>query len=215
LKHISSAADFEIENIKCVVFDFGFTLSSDLYFKVAPPNYPHWQKLIQQKIFSDTSLVDAWMQGEVTLTHIAALLSAEVELDQVRIIEYLKIGCQNLAFNPAVLEFALFLREQGVKTAIVTGNMDVFTEVVVPAHRLDEKFDAIVNSCDYQELNKEILWRKAFELLGSEIEYRNSLLIEDGHNNVLKFRKCGGFAYEYQNDELFSTWLDEIGYQKN
>ena len=46
-------------DIECIVFDFGFTLSSDLYFKIALPNDPAcWQKLIQQHIFSNGNLID-------------------------------------------------------------------------------------------------------------------------------------------------------------
>ncbi len=47
------------------------------------------------------------------------------------------MGCENLEFNTAVLEFALSVKEQGIKTAIVTGNMDVFTKVIVPSHRAE------------------------------------------------------------------------------
>ena len=209
------SAEFDLKKIKCVIFDFGFTLSSDLYFNIAPPSCPNWQDIIQQTIFSNSALVDEWMKGELSLADIAEIIGAEVDLDNSLIIEYLKMGCRYLEFNQAVLQFALLVREQGIKTAIVTGNMDVFSEVVVPSHQLDKKFDAIVNSCEYQELIKEILWPKAFELLGSEMAYSNSLLVEDEHNNVIKFRERGGFAYEYKNDELFSIWLDEIGWRCN
>ena len=30
----------DLGTIRCVVFDFGFTLSSDLYFTLVPPGYP-------------------------------------------------------------------------------------------------------------------------------------------------------------------------------
>ena len=52
-------------------------------------------------------------------------------------VKFLKMGCENLEFNTAVLEFALSVKEQGIKTAIATGNMDVFTKVVVPSHRAE------------------------------------------------------------------------------
>ena len=32
--------NLNLSTIRCIVFDFGFTLSSDLYFKIAPPSYP-------------------------------------------------------------------------------------------------------------------------------------------------------------------------------
>ena len=101
-------------------------------------------------------------------------------------------------------------RAAGRKTAIVTGNMDVFTKVVMPCHKLSEKFDVIINSFDYQAIDKNILWAKAFEILGHGIGYRQSLLIEDGANNVRKFRANGGYAYQYENDERFLRWLELV-----
>jgi hypothetical protein len=88
--------------------------------------------------------------------------------------------------------------------------MDVFTDVIVPSHQLDEKFDVILNGYDYQELDKAVLWPIAFKLLGRGIEYGNSLLIEDGSQNVEKFRNYGGYAYKYSNDQEFLMWLDEM-----
>ena len=58
--------------------------------------------------------------------------------------KFLKMGCENLEFNTAVLEFALSVKEQGIKTAVVTGHMDVFTKVIVPSHR-DESIGVVGN----------------------------------------------------------------------
>lgn len=196
--------------LACIVFDFGFTLSSDLYFNVAPPEYPHWQELIQQKIFRNDALVDRWMMGAITLHHIAEELAPLVCMEIPRIVSFLELGCQNLNFNEAVWEFAMRQRAAGRKTAIVTGNMDVFTKIVMPCHHLSEKFDVIVNSFDYQVIDKNILWAKAFEILGQGIGYRHSLLIEDGANNVRKFRENGGYAYQYENDAQFLKWLESV-----
>src|SRR5215212_3655497 len=99
-------------DITCVVFDFGFTLSSDLYFKVPPPECPDWQNLIQQHIFSNDNLIDDWMRGTVTLRDIAEELAPIVGMKIPRIIGFLELGCQDLDFNQAVLTFALEQREQ-------------------------------------------------------------------------------------------------------
>lgn len=200
-------------DIECIVFDFGFTLSSDLYFKVAPPEVPDWQELIQQKIFRNEALVDHWMAGAVTIHDIAEELAPSVNMEISRIISFLELGCQNLDFNEAVWDFAMQQRTAGRKTAIVTGNMDVFSKVVVPCHKLSEKFDVIINSFDYQVIDKNILWPKAFEILGPGMGYRRSLLIEDGANNVRKFRANGGYACQYENDGQFLRWLESVKWQ--
>ncbi len=67
----------------------------------------------------------------------------------------------------------------------------------------------IINSSDYGEIDKRVLWPIAFKALGDDIHYGNSLLIEDGSKEPELFRGCGGFAYRYTNDESFSRWLNE------
>ena len=197
-------------NIKCIVFDFGFTLSSDLYFKVTPPEYPHWRDVIQKCVFDETQIVEQWMVGNLTIVDIAGIISRYINMDIASIVETMEKGCEHLNFNQAVWNFALAQRDNGRKTALVTGNMDVFTKVVVPCHRLHEVFDVILNSFDYKELHKERLWPIAFQHLGDDIHYGNSLLIEDGDTEPARFRELGGYAYQYSTDELFVEWLCSI-----
>jgi hypothetical protein len=201
------------KDITCIIFDFGFTLSSDLYFKVAPPECPNWQALIQQNIFRNDVLIDSWMAGAITTENIAEELAPIVHMEVSSIIRFLEAGCQNMDFNEAVLHFAIQQRATGRKTAIVTGNMDVFSKIVVPYHNLNNQFDVIINSFDFREIDKTVLWGKAFEFLGNGIGYNQSLLIEDGEKNVRKFRENGGYAYQYKNDEQFLKWLEYVKWQ--
>ena len=55
------------ESIKCIVFDFGFTLSSDLYFKVAPPECPEWHDIIQEQVFANRHVCRMWMTNALSL----------------------------------------------------------------------------------------------------------------------------------------------------
>jgi hypothetical protein len=91
--------------------------------------------------------------------------------------------------------------------------MDVFSEVVVPAHGLDRVFDVILNTADYRELRKEVLWDGAFALLGDGLGYSNSLLIEDGPAEPARFRARGGHAYQYTDDTHFGAWLQTLNWQ--
>ena len=124
----------------------------------------------------------------------------------------MEAGCKNLSMNQAVLDLALAQRPQGRKTTLVTANMDVFSSVIVPSHGLDRLFDVILNTFDYRELDKEVLWPIAFERLGVEFGYDNSLLIEDSSDNVARFRAHGGQAYRFQDDERFVEWLTSVGW---
>ena len=202
--------DLDLTAIRCVVFDFGFTLSSDVYFTLAPDGYPHWRDLIQQHIFEHQALVNAWMTGDLQLVDIARIVAQHVALPLALIIETMERGCSTMHFNPAVWEFACAQRAQGRKTALVTANMDVFSTVVIPAHGLDRVFDVILNTSDYRELRKELLWDRAFKLLGDDLHYATSLLVEDGPKEPALFRARGGYAYQYENDERFRAWLQDL-----
>ena len=196
--------------IKCVVFDFGFTLSSEHYFNVTPPGCPGWHDTIQKQIFGDPHIMQQWMTGELTILEIAGLLSPNLGLPVPVIVETMEKGCRHLRINQAVWDFAVAQRTIGKKTALVTANMDVFTKVVVPSHGLHEVFDIIINTSDYREIHKERLWPVAFERLGDDIRYHNSLLIEDGDYEPALFRSLGGYAYQYSTDALFVDWLRSV-----
>lgn len=147
------------------------------------------------------------MEGKVTAKEVADYLAGHLPLSSAEILAGLYEGCRSLHFNPAVWGLALDQRRQGRKTALVTGNLDVFTEVVVPFYHLDQVFDVIVNSSDYGEGRKEILWPIAFEQLGQGYRYSNGLLIEDSIGNVRHFERLGGLAHRYVNDQGLQAWL--------
>jgi phosphoserine phosphatase len=200
--------------IKCVVFDFGFTLSPDYYFNVSPPGCPQWHAVIQKEIFGEPAVTTPWMKGELTSLDIAGMLSKHLSLDTMTIAETMEKGCAHLSLNPAVRDFAAAQKAAGRKTALVTDNMDVFSKVVVPAHGLERLFDVILNSADYHEIRKELLWPIAFERLGGGIGYANSLLIEDGETEPVQFRSLGGYAHQYSNDAALLEWLEAVHWSK-
>jgi FMN phosphatase YigB (HAD superfamily) len=202
------------EQIKCVVFDFGFTLSPDYYFNVTPPGCPQWQAVIQKVIFGEPTIVNPWMRGELTSLDIAGILSSHFPLDIPTIAATMEEGCQRLHFNQAVWDFAVAQKAARRKTALVTDNMDVFSKVVVPFHGLEALFDVILNSADFHKTRKELLWPIAFEWLGGGIGYANSLLIEDGESEPAKFRALGGQTHQYTNDQAFLEWLDSVHWSK-
>jgi len=197
--------------LRCIVFDWGATLSPDLYFSVAPLGYPDWRDTIQARIFNHKEIVGPWMAGNLTMADIACELQSEIDLDIPTILHYMEIGCRNLAINRAVWDFAVAQRRAGRATVLVTGNVEVFNSIVVPDHQLTRLFDVIVNSHNHKTTDKEILWPIAFEGVSPDIGYHNSLLIEDSPSNVARFRANGGVAHQYTDDGAFQAWLRSNG----
>jgi len=198
------------QDVRCIVFDFGFTLSSEPYFKTLGPEAV---TRISALVFGDNLIrwADPWMRGELSSRDVARYLAQHTPYAVEELLDALRQGCSNMTFNPAVWDLAVRQRGLGRKLALVTGNMDVFTETIVPAHGLDEVFHAIVNSADYGTLDKAILWQQAFDLIGEWCAFGNSLLIEDSRTNVERFRALGGRAYQYTDDANLRAWLANHG----
>ena len=202
------------EEIKCVVFDFANTLCSDLYFNIPPCGCDNWTELLNTHVFDKfhkNVIETKVMNGELGTKSIAGIISEHVDLDTESVVKLMEEGCRDLKFNQAVLDFAVEQKNKNNKIAIVSVNMDVFTKVVIPAHGLETIFDVIVNSFDYKVAKKEILWNIAFSKLGDGMTFSNSLLIDDGAENVNLFKQLGGYAYQYRDDESFSKWLSSTG----
>lgn len=199
------------EKVRSVIFDFDGTLCSGRYFEpLGQPTLDRIASLLFGAASSDWA--EPWMRGEHSSADIAAHLSEHLAMSSTRILDALNQGSARMTFNPAVLAFAKAQRRAGRKTALVTLNMDVFTEVVVPAHGLHDLFDTIINSADHGTLDKRALWRKAFDALGPEFDYPTSLALDDKAAWVEAFRAQGGHAHRYSNDDAFRRWLRETGF---
>ena len=170
--------------IDAVIFDYGFTMSSEFYFNIPHPRIPQWRELILESVFSDECVTGDWMKGRIGLRDIAGIPQERTGEDLESILVCLRDGCRNLRENHAVVKYARNLREHAIAIGLVTVNFDVFNDVIVPEHQYGELFDVILNSCDYGETDKRDLWPMAFSKLGGHIRYSNSLLIEDGEKNL-------------------------------
>ena len=202
-----------LENIQCFVFDFGFTLSSQHYFTVCPPECPEWIEHFQHHIFSgESSVFDRWMEGVIDAEDVAGMMAPIVGMSDRDVLAYMKRGCLNLSTNSAVARLADASRRMGKHTILVTGNIDLFDSVIVPDLDLTSKFDVIINSSRSRSVLKQELWDEAFELLGEGVSYPNSFLIEDSRKNVELFRAAGGQAHHYRDDETLVAFLDDIGF---
>ncbi|MBT3606537.1 MAG: hypothetical protein HOE48_23700 [Candidatus Latescibacteria bacterium] len=200
------------DQIDCFVFDFGGTLSSAPYFLVVPEQCSNWRALFDQYVFGDGDLFDRWMTGQVSARDIAEMMAGHTQMAVSDVLLWMEKGLRDLPLNRAVDQLAIAAKKRGKKTILVTGNIDLFSTVVVPDLKLEDKFDVIVNSADYGELRKRVTWPIAFEKVGGSVGYNNSFLIEDSFSNVELFRKLGGVAYHYRSDEGLLVWLDDVGF---
>lgn len=197
------------------ILDFANTLCPQNYFQTTPSNCPSWRNLFDSCIFHDKYWITEWCNARASALDIAAEVGKHVTLSLDEILNEMRNGCRDLSFNRAVLDYACSRRRNGRKTAIVTLNIDWFTEIVVPAHNLESVFDVIVNSSDYGTDDKEYLWEIAFDQLGIGAGYGTALLIDDSAKWVGRFRNNGGNAYQYSDDPSFAEWFTQSGRRPN
>jgi FMN phosphatase YigB (HAD superfamily) len=195
------------DGLRCIVVDFNGTLCSDRYFKTGPAGCCNWRALFEQHVFSDQKRLTDWCTGKLRTGDIAQIISSHTGLPRETVVAEMRKGCQNLAFNQEVVRFVELQRRAGRKAALVTGNMDVFTEVVAPFHHLDRAFDVIVNSADYGTDDKLALWQVAFDKIGTGVAFRNSLLIDDSEKWTRAFEAQGGTAHRYVSEEGLRQWI--------
>ena len=186
---------------EAVLFDFDGVLSHGRFYSDRQKTEPEIYKAIEREIFSPPSeKVFAWMRGKISSQEINKYLSKKLFLKEATLSEYLKRSASSLELETKLLNFSEDLRRRGLKTGIVTDNMDVFTDVVVPANDLDKKFDVIINSADYGFLKQDKNGR-LFEIALSEIDRPSmgrTLLIDDSRGNCRLFRKKGGESWCYK-----------------
>jgi FMN phosphatase YigB (HAD superfamily) len=197
----------KFSNIRAVIIDFEFTLSSDYYFRELGSQYT--QRITELVFSRDSEIGRRWMSGLATSEDVAGYLSDHLDTSEKEVYSALVQGCSRMSFNQAVWDFAKSQKAEGKKLALVTVNADIFRRVIVPSHGLEKEFYTIVSSSDFraEHPSKQPLWDAAFDNLGSEFGYANSLLIEDTRREVELFRKLGGTAYRYRNDSGFDNWI--------
>ena len=131
-------------DIRAMIIDFGFRLSSDYYFRELGLQYTD---RIAQFVFSrDSEIGRRWMGGLISSHEVSKRLFDCLGLSADEIHSALARGCSRMSFNQSVWNFARIQRVEGRKLAVVTGNADIFREVIVPSRGLDREFASIVNS---------------------------------------------------------------------
>ena len=111
-----------------------------------------------------------------------------------------------------LLNFAKKQSILGRKIAIATNNMDIFSSITMPYHKLNETFNVIVNSADYGLLKAD-QDGKIFDIVMKKIginDFKSVLLIDDSLKVKLLFEAKGGNVFTYDNFKDFIEWAKKV-----
>lgn len=196
-------------NYRAILFDFDGVLCRDRFYeKALLPNHAVVYDWLQTHIFSNKELVRQWMRGEVTSDTINKLIAKNIGIDFINLVALYNQSIKMMRLDEEVMNLAAKLKLAGKKIAIVTDNMDVFSQITVSNHKLNALFDVVINSADHGLLKKDdsgALFDIALAALGEKIE--KSLMIDDSDTTIDLYRQKGGQGFVYKNFEELKLFL--------
>jgi FMN phosphatase YigB (HAD superfamily) len=201
-----------MSRISAVFFDFDGVLCTDRFFAALTPDYPHVRDWITRHVFGGEKYGDKWMRGELNYREINKIIADATGISYELLDRILPEGVGLMQVNTTLIEWAETLKNKDVKVALVTNNMDVFSEITIPVKQLDKVFPVIVNSCDYGLMKQDEngkLFDIALQKLGLAA-FKDVLLIDDSATYCDIFRAKGGQVYQYSNLPDFEQWAGTL-----
>lgn len=179
---------------KVVFIDWYGTLSISRFWEHWEAERPEDAALIKHHFFdSDKDSIWSWMRGELTAEDIARLLEQRTGIAEYELLKSLQESSQQQTLmDENVLDLIDSVRNTGARVAVATDNMDTFPRWTVPALRLDEHFDDILDSHSLKilKLDKDENDRPAFfndYLLKHDITPEETVIFDDNAHRLQPF----------------------------
>ena len=192
---------------RTILFDFDGVLCHDRFYgNRMQSQYPNVYDWIQQNIFGkDSRIVKDWMRRKISAREVNRIIAENTGIEKELLHGMLVDSVKEMKIDERMMEEAGRLKRSRCKLCLVTDNMDVFTEITVGNHKLNNLFDGIVNSADHGCLKKDEngkLFDIALSMVG-EGDIEHTLLIDDSADAIELYRKKGGNAHHYRNFDEF------------
>ena len=207
--------------ISSLIFDFNGVLSVSRFYSTLEESQPELYQSINQYIFRQSpELIKLWMRGKINYQDFNAVVAERLHTEKKLLDNHLLASGRKISLNPKLLNFIQSLRQSGAKVMLLTDNMDVFSQIIIPHYNLSQYFDYIVNSADYHLLkddNNHQLVTDTLKLSGSF--FSETLLVDDSNSIIQYFQSNGGESYLYQMpvdpDRFISHFFEHYQIKKN
>lgn len=201
-------------NPKIVFLDWSGTLSKSKFWgHLEVSDSDLFIKLENNLFKKNIDLLKPWMRGETTSEDIIRQISDETHLKYKNIFEEFIKGCKQMRFVDSKIPFLVKqLQKKGTKVYVATDNMDSFDRWTVPAMKLDELFDGIINSFpikalkhDFNEGGKSLFFDSI--LFKEGVNPDETVLIDDSED---KENKLTNYGINYRRISEKRTLLYEL-----
>ncbi len=193
---------------KTLFIDLDGTLCHDRFWRSLDPDL---MDKVQQHLFqSGKATVIDWMNGVHTSEDINRKLAEDLNISYDHLWSIFVKDCQQMKVENVVLEKLKALKKQ-YKLVLITDNMDCFDRFTVPALKLNEYFDLIVNSFNERTSKNENdgqLFQEVMERVGSTPS--ESILMDNSEKSCKVFTDLGGKSLLVTKDRPLFYWLNNF-----
>lgn len=137
---------------KAIFLDFNNTLSSSRFWE-GTPFYETCQELMFGPLKSQ---LQPWMRGQLVAEDFVTQFAALSGHRHSDLLKSLMFSARQMQFDhPMIPDLVQKLRARGTQVFIATDNMDTFIRWTVPAMRLEQLFDGILDSYRIKALKED------------------------------------------------------------
>lgn len=199
---------------KIVFIDWSGTLSKSKFWGHLEASDNDLFTKIEGNLFKkNIDLIKPWMKGEFTSEDVVKRISNETGLDYQKVFDEFIKGCELMEFvDTKVPNLITKLKMKGMKVYIASNNMDSFDRWTIPAMKLEELFDGIINSFPIKALKHDFAddGTSLFfdEVLKKEgVKPQETVLIDDSEDKEGKLSSFG-IGYKRISDQI--TLIDAL-----
>ncbi len=191
-----------------LLIDYDGTVCFDRFWRSIEPDV---FAQIQYHLFgTDRHLLQDWMRGKLSSEEINQFLAERINVEYSKLWQVFVEDCQSMYINKATLTKINKLRKK-FRTILLTDNMDCFSRFTVPALKLADYFDEILNSADHGSMkddNDGQLFVAVINERGANIGA--SWLIDNSWGACNHFQRLGGNIGFVDGEHPINFWLNQL-----
>lgn len=153
------------------------------------------------------------MCGQINYTDVNTLLAHKFGVDRNDLDTALFNSIQKFTLNRELITLLQEFRNSGTPVVIMSDNMDVFTQHVVPYFGLHTFFDAIFSSSDLQKMKSHTNWELPKEIAKKyHCDYPDVLVIDDWEELTVSLSNLGfrTFLYHQKTHAAFNVYANKL-----
>ncbi len=182
--------------LKGIVWDWDGVLGGDSHYwaSLYDPGHPfhHVRGVLYEQIWDNDERLGAWMKGALTSEQVNRRVAKAARVASAQLLEIFWADAARIRPNEPCYACAKLLLGRGIRQAICTDNMDVWSRAVCSALALGDVFHPVDNSADCGILKGVDRFLRLSDAMGLAVS--ELCLLDDGVKNCDAFTSVGGCA---------------------